>query len=564
MPLTTTAAPVDILNNRTYWQHRVGNESAGVGYFRTDLESDVTIELSATAHAGIVQYSFPAGEKNILVDLTHRLPSARGSACTQRYVDAEVSISEDGTEYRGYGVYEAGWNEGTPYKVYFCGQFDSAPDQARAFNAENSTTPDMGGKSRKAASRYDTVGALFTWNDTDSASVLRSRLGISFISEEQACIFKDTEIPSWDLDTTVNATVAVWNKDIFSTIRVDTGESANKTDLTLLYSMLYFTHLMPSNRTGENPLWGSEEPYYDDFYAICLIPFVSICSPANFYTGDTFRCTTSLYHLIQPIAYEAQIRALIDIWRHDGFLPDGRSGNYNGLSQGGSNADNVLADAYIKGLRGAINWTDGYAAMVKNAEVLPDLKYKDKEGRAALTDWLELGYVAQDRNERCISRTVEYSLNDFALSQVARGEEPGDVEKYLNRSAGWQRTWDHDVKSVNTTPEFMGFLAPRLANGTFNSSGYNPAQCGDCSWSAITYEATPFEYSFNIPHDMQTMIESMGGPDAFERRLDYMFETNSSQQDLGVNGAGINTLMNIGFVNNHPKKIRRVVQYAFD
>jgi putative alpha-1,2-mannosidase len=271
MPLTTTAAPVDILNNRTYWQHRVGIESAGVGYFRTDLESGVTIELSATAHAGIVHYNFPAGEKNVLVDLTHRLPSARGSACTQRYVDAEVNISEDGREYQGYGVYEAGWNEGAPYKVYFCGEFDSAPDQARAFNAENSTTPNIGGKIRKAASHYDTVGALFTWNRTEPASSLRSRIGISFISEEQACAFKEAEIPSWDLRDTVDAAVDVWNRDIFSTIRVDTGESANKTDLTLLYSMLYFSHLMPSNRTGENPIWESEEPYYDDYYAICMI-----------------------------------------------------------------------------------------------------------------------------------------------------------------------------------------------------------------------------------------------------------------------------------------------------
>lgn len=275
------AAPVDILNNRTYWQHRVGNETAGVGYFRTDLESNVTIELSATAHAGIVEYTFPAGEKNILVDLTHRLPSARGSKCTQRYVDSEVSISEDGTEYRGYGVYEAGWNEGAPYKVYFCGQFDSAPDQAQAFNAENSTTPNMGGKSRKAASRYDTVGALFTWNDTGTASSLRSRIGISFMSEEQACAHKDAEIPSWELQTTVDAAVDRWNSNVFNTIRVDTGASANETDLSLLYSMLYFTHLMPSNRTGENPLWESEEPYYDDFYAICKVLDFFVCFPAD-------------------------------------------------------------------------------------------------------------------------------------------------------------------------------------------------------------------------------------------------------------------------------------------
>jgi putative alpha-1,2-mannosidase len=237
---------------------------------------------------------------------------------------------------------------------------------------------------------------------------------------------------------------------------------------------------------------------------------------------------------------------LIDIWRNDGFLPDGRSGNYNGLSQGGSNADNVLADAYVKGLRGGINWTDGYAAMVKDAEVVPDLRFYDKEGRAALKDWLELGYVSEDRNERCLSRTVEYSANDFAISQVARGEKQNEVSKYLERARGWQKTWDPNVKSVNTTPEFTGFLTPRFANGTFDSFGYNPAQCGSCSSNSITYEATPFEYSFNVPHDMQTLIEFMGGSDSFEKRLDYIFQPNSSQQNLGANGAGITTIMNIG------------------
>lgn len=283
MPLTTTSAPVDILNNRTYWQHRVGNETASVGYFRTDLESGVTIELSGTAHAGVMQYSFPAGEKNVLVDLTHRLPSARGSSCTQRYVDSEIDISEDGTEYRGYGVYEAGWNEGAPYKVYFCGEFDSAPNQAQVFNAENSTTPTLGGKSRKARSRHDTVGALFTWNKTESSSTVRSKVGISFISAEKACAFKDDEISTWELHDTVDKAVEIWNKDVFSTIRVDTGPSANKTDLTLLYSMMYFSHLMPSNRTGENPLWESAEPYYDDFYAICK--FFYHPSPIRFYSN---------------------------------------------------------------------------------------------------------------------------------------------------------------------------------------------------------------------------------------------------------------------------------------
>lgn len=181
--------------------------------------------------------------------------------------------------------------------------------------------------------------------------------------------------------------------------------------------------------------------------------------------------------------------------RHQGYLPDGRSGNWNGLVQGGSNADNVLADAYVKGLRGSINWTEAYAAMVKDAEVTPyntfdptDLTASTKEGRGALDDWINIGYVAVDHNTRCISRTVEYSLNDFALSQVASGIETNDYEKYLNRSANWQFIWSHNVTSLN----FTGFLTPKYANGSFQYDSYDPLYCGGCEWSAITYEGVPW------------------------------------------------------------------------
>lgn len=191
--------------------------------------------------------------------------------------------------------------------------------------------------------------------------------------------------------------------------------------------------------------------------------------------------------------------------------------------------------------------------MLKDAEVVPyntfsplDMTGSVKEGRGALYDWIPLGYISQDGSARSLSRTVEYSLNDFALYQVAQGESPADAQKYLNRSAQWQNNWGHNVSSVNTTPIFTGFLAPRLTNGLFNISDYNPALCGECEWSAISYEATPFEYSFVVPHDVETLIAFMGGNDSFEARLDYIFKPNTSQQNLGANGAGITTIMNIG------------------
>ncbi|KAL1605326.1 hypothetical protein SLS60_004874 [Paraconiothyrium brasiliense] len=527
MPLASVASPVNILNDTTYWQKRVGTDEATVGYFHTDLEDGISISLAGARHAGIMQYDFPPGaEQHVLVDVSHFLPDPPGGFCTQYYVDGSINISDDGKNYTGYGTYAGGFNLGAPYTVYFCGEFDTAAVEAKTFTGQNTTRivngpppqPTFGGNSAQAGSEGYRVGALFSWgapNTSSEASIVSSRVGISFISKEKACAFKDSEISSWDQQETVKAAQDEWNRDIFSTIQVDTGPEANQTLLTLLYSSLYFMHLMPSDRTGENPLW----------------------------ERDTFRNTFSLSHLIQPKAYESQIRGLIDIWRHQGFMPDGRSGNDNGLTQGGSNADNVLADAYVKGLRGAIDWQDGYAAMVKDAEV--STNGSNKEGRGALDDWLTYGYLTLN-SERSISRTVEYSANDFALSQVAKGEKPEDVEKYLKRSAGWQLLWDPNVPSVNTTPIFKGFLTPRSADGTFNSSDYNPATCGVCSWPSITYEGTPFEYSFVIPHDVETLIGLMGDSDGFESRLDYIFLPNTSQTNLGANGVGITSIMNIG------------------
>lgn len=234
-------------------------------------------------------------------------------------------------------------------------------------------------------------------------------------------------------------------------------------------------------------------------------------------------------------------------------MPDGRSGNYNGLVQGGSNADNVLADAYVKGLgrnndswTGLINWTAGYQAMLKDAEVQPSNTFSPldqtssvKEGRGSLYDWIPLGFVSSDNSSRPISKTVEYALNDYALSVVAVGEgTPDDVEKYLNRSAQWQNLWNADIEHKN----FSGFLAPKFANGTWQSPDtYNPALCGACEWSAISYEAVPFEYSFVVPHDMETLIDFMGGKTEFERRLDYIVSLSWFKPDLGHIGAKTET-----------------------
>lgn len=108
------------------------------------------------------------------------------------------------------------------------------------------------------------IGAVLSWDDS-STNTITSTVGISFLNVTDACQMVSDELGSQNLNDIVTAAVKEWNEDVLSKVQVATDETANITNLRLLYSSLYFMHLMPSDRTGQNPLWQSEEPYFDDF-----------------------------------------------------------------------------------------------------------------------------------------------------------------------------------------------------------------------------------------------------------------------------------------------------------
>ena len=135
---------------------------------------------------------------------------------------------------------------------------------------------------------------------------------------------------SWDFQEVKDVAVDQWNQ-LLSKARV-TGTEENK---KIFYTAMYHSYLQPVNRTGENPKWVSDEPYYDDYFAI----------------WDTFRATHPLFTLLTPSVQTDMIRSLIDIYKHDGYMPDARSGNDNGRVQGGTDCDILIADAMVKGLK---------------------------------------------------------------------------------------------------------------------------------------------------------------------------------------------------------------------
>ncbi|KAG0639705.1 glycosyl hydrolase family 92-domain-containing protein [Tuber brumale] len=500
---------------------RAAPDEAALGWYKASLEGGITVELAASHHAGIVKHTFPAVATNasvagnhVIVDVSYHLQSFRGQGIGQNYVEGSIKVDSNG--YEGYGVYNGGWNLGENWKIYFCGKFRTIPVQVRTFSGTGQVLESYGGAS--AVSGTKRVGAVFSFgasrNITDPL-VVESDIGISFISTEKACKFIQSEIPAnQPFRTLVNSTKQAWEEEVLSTVSTTETDDAK---LKLLYSAVYGMYIVPSNRTGENPKWESSEPYYDDTFTF----------------WDLFRSHAPLMHIIQPGRYEEYIRSTIDIWRHDGYTPDGRSSNFNGRVQGGSNADNVLADAYVKGVRGRINWEDGFKAMVKNAEITPENNNDQmapdsstKEGRGALPDWLERGYITT-KYSRSVSRASEYALNDFALSQVAKGlGKTAEYDKYLMRSRNWRNQWDNN--SMAFGGEFTGFLSPRDINGNFPTPPQDPLSCGGCYWRDAYYQALPFEYSFGAHHDMETLIKYMGGEGKFVARLEKMFEPGQS------------------------------------
>ncbi|KAL6718415.1 hypothetical protein ACLMJK_004504 [Lecanora helva] len=484
---------------------RAAADQAEVGRYTSFLSSGVTVQLASTAHAAMYSYTFrPSLQANVVIDVSHVLLAQEREQWTQHYVSGNISVASDGS-YQGSGTYNNGWNLAPDWTIYFCGHFDSSVTGFKTF-AGNGTDLAEYGKSASAAGG-ERVGAVFSFSDSN----VSSRVGVSFISSAQACQYIDDEIPTGTpYQTLVNAAKDNWNTKVLSKIQTSSTDSNT---LRLLYTSLYGMHLIPSNKTGENPKWSSSEPYYDDIFTY----------------WDLFRCATSLMQILQPISYEEQIRSIVDIWRHDDYLPDARSSNFNGRSQGGSNADNVLADAYVKGVRSGVNWDDAYKAMVKDAEVVPpnnnDASAPDSstmEGRGALPDWLEYGYITPNYT-RAVSRAVEYSANDHALHVVAAGlGNTADSDKYLNRSRNWRNHYDPAATALNHS----GFVVPRFANGSFDST-QDPLTCGGCYWGDAYYEGTPWEYTFNAHHDIQHLITLSGGTETFVEKLDMIFQPNS-------------------------------------
>jgi putative alpha-1,2-mannosidase len=185
-----------------------------------------------------------------------------------------------------------------------------------------------------------------------------------------------------------------------------------------------------------------------------------------------------------------------------------------GFTQGGSNADNVLVDAFVKNLTGSvpIDWTLAYEAVTNDAENEP-LDWSN-EGRGGLMSWkalnyipaLDFDYIGFGTNSRSISRTLEYSYNDFCISELANAlGKKSDHTKYSRRATNWKNLFKPDqTSSINGVDTgFTGFFQPKYLNGTWGFQ--DPILCspldGFCSLTTNpqeTFEDSIWEYQLYV------------------------------------------------------------------
>jgi putative alpha-1,2-mannosidase len=218
-------------------QNRSVNDTGEVGYYKSSLANDIVVELAATAHAGMYQYSFPSDNNSIVVDVSHVLKSYRGLGWSQGYAGGAFDLTETG--YTGHGIYNNGWNIAPDWTIYFCGHFNATPTSRKTFSGHDESLSSYGAASSTKGSFRQ--GGVFSFNDTG----LISRVGISFISIEKACKNVKLEIPvGTELSDLVSNAQEKWNSDI---LRKITTTETNTTVLGQLYSYLYGMNLIPSN-----------------------------------------------------------------------------------------------------------------------------------------------------------------------------------------------------------------------------------------------------------------------------------------------------------------------------
>ena len=469
--------------------------------------------VTPAEHASIYRFTYPASkDASLLIDLAHSVPLLAGIVNSESGISASDVVLHAESEADGYpvfsgsGVYAGGF--GGAHGLHFYTVIKKRPTVMGTYDADGLHDGSMGFARDTLRSREESVGGYLRFETAENEDVY-VKIGISFTGIEKAKAWLEKEIPEWDYAAVRDETMTLWETEL-QKIRIS-GDHVTEIDKMKHYTAIYHAMCMPRDRTGDLPGYGDGVPMIDDHYAI----------------WDTWRTLYPLYTIIKPELVTKTVNSFIARHRKTDYVRDTFvAGVDMHPQQGGDDIDNVICDAYVKGVPG-IDWQEAYQ-VVKNHADRYRIGWYSYAQPVADPDapYYRLGYIPDDHalpgtefGQMACSYTLEQAYNDHCAATMAKAlGTKADYETYKQRSTNWQNLWNPDARYG----EFTGFICPREADGTWVE--IDPGQHWG-SWVKHFYEATAYNYSFFVPHDVPTLIEKCGGEDAFIRRLIHGIET---------------------------------------
>ena len=454
----------------SWFSHKA--ETAKPYYYKVYLaDDDVTTEIAPTTRAAIFRFTFPkADSSSVIIDALDR-----GSYI--KVIPAENKII-------GYTTRNSG-GVAKNFKNYFVVVFDKPFNYTYTFLDSVLTKNDE--------EKGNRTGAVVGFTHTNKGEVIHAKIASSFISFEQAEI-NLKEIGSKNFETVRNEAKQKWN-DVLGRVKVSGGTTDQiRTFYSCLYRMVFFPlKFYEKNAQGKIVHYSPYTGEIKDGYMFGGTGF-----------WDTFRALYPFLNLVYPSIVKKMQEGLVNDYKEGGFLPEWSAPGYRDVMVG-NNSASIVAEAYIKGLRG-YDIETLYKALVHDA----NNEGPQGTGRTGVKFYNDLGYVPYDVgiNENA-ARTLEYAYDDYCIYRLGKalGKPASEIDIYKKRAMNYKKLFD----STHL------LMRGKNKDGSFESP-FNPFKWGD----AFT-EGNAWHYSWSVFHDIKGLINLMGGKKNFVQMLDSVF-----------------------------------------
>ena len=470
MPVTGKVV-FDQDNRASWFSHKA--EVAKPYYYKVYLaDHDVVTEITPTERAAMFRFTFPENDSYVIVDALDR--------------GSYVKIIPEENKIIGYTTRNSG---GVPknFKNYFVVVFDK-PFTYKAVVGNNEI------RRGDTEAQENHTGAVIGFK-TKRGEQVHARVASSFISPEQAEL-NLKELGNDSFDQIAQKGRSEWNK-VLGKIAV---EDDNIDDLRTFYSCLYRSVLFPRS-FYEIDAQGKVMHYS---------PYNGEVLPGYMFTDtgfwDTFRCLFPFLNLMYPEMNVKMQEGLANTYKESGFLPEWASPGHRGCMVG-NNSASVVADAYLKGLRGYDIETLWEAVKHGANAVHPRVK---STGRLGWDYYNKLGYVPYNVGiNESAARTLEYAYDDWCIYELGKklGKPESELAQYKKNALNYKNLFDPEHKLMRGKNEDGKFQSP-----------FNPLKWGD----AFT-EGNSWHYTWSVFHDPQGLIDLMGGKTGFNQMMDSVF-----------------------------------------